>query len=96
MKTLFAKFGGSRLGKGAVASSVTLLSVVPSAFAAEPTPAPVSVSALIAGSWPDFITLFQNIWALMTANPLLAFLTTIGIAFAGFRIFRVAKRAARR
>lgn len=96
MKKLFTKFDGQRIGKTAVVGSVTLMSMVPIAFAAEPTPVPATVSGLITNNWPDFVTLFTNIWSLMVANPYLAFLTTVGIAAAGFRIFRMARRAARR
>lgn len=96
MKKLITKWGGQRLGKAVVAGSVASLFMVPAALASEPTPTPATVSSLISSNWPDFITLFGNIWNLMVANPYLAFLVTIGIAAAGFRIFRMARRAARR
>lgn len=96
MQKLIQKYGGQRFMKTTVVGSAVVGSLVPVAFAAEPTPTPATVSGLISANWPDFITLFGNIWNLMVANPYLAFLVTIGIAAAGFRIFRMARRAARR
>lgn len=96
MKELLKSVTEKCFSKSAVIGGVTLFSMVPSAFAAEPTPIPATVSGLISANWPDFITLFGNIWNLMVANPYLAFLVTIGIAAAGFRIFRMARKAARR
>lgn len=96
MKELMTKWGGKRLGKSAVVGSAALLSMVPSAFATETPSTTATISTLITNNWPDFVTLFTNIWGLMVANPYLAFLTTVGIAAAGFRIFRMARRAARR
>lgn len=95
MKDLVVKYGGNRFVKTAAAGGVTALSLVPSAFATGGTET-ATVSSLIADNWPAFVTLIGNIWSLLTANPLLAFLVTVGIAFAGFRIMRVAMRIARR
>lgn len=95
MKDFVVKYGGNRFAKTAVVGGATALSLAPSAFAtsgAEET----TVSSLITDNWPAFVTLIGNIWGLLTANPLLAFLVTVGIAFAGFRIMRVAMRIARR
>lgn len=96
MKELIQKYGGQRLVKTAVAGSAVLAFLSPVAFATGGETTTATISSLISSNWPDFITLFGNIWSLMTANPLLAFLTTVGIAAAGFRIFRMARRAARR
>lgn len=95
MKDLVVKYGGNRFVKTAAVSGVTALSLVPSAFATGETQT-ATVSSLITDNWPAFVTLIGNIWSLLTANPLLAFLVTVGIAFAGFRIMRVAMRIARR
>lgn len=95
MKELLKNVTENRFGKSVVVGGAVLLSMVPSAFATE-TPSTATVSTLITNNWPDFVTLFTNIWGLMVANPYLAFLTTVGIAAAGFRIFRMARRAARR
>lgn len=96
MKKLIQKYGGQRFVKMAVVGSAALASLSPVAFATGEGTTTATISSLISSNWPDFITLFGNIWSLMTANPLLAFLTTVGIAAAGFRIFRMARRAARR
>lgn len=97
MKKLVEKYGGRRFVKTAVAGSAVLASVSPVAFATgEGTTETATITSLITSNWPDFVALFGNIWSLMTANPLLAFLTTVGIAAAGFRVFRMARRAARR
>lgn len=95
MKDFVTKYGGNRFTKTAVVGGVTALSLAPSAFATGGTET-ATVSSLITDNWPAFVTLIGNIWDLLTANPLLAFLVTVGIAFAGFRIMRVAMRIARR
>lgn len=95
MKDFITKYGGNRFTKTAVVGGATVLSLVPSAFATGGTET-ATVSSLITDNWPAFVTLIGNIWGLLTANPLLAFLVTVGIAFAGFRIMRIAMRIARR
>lgn len=96
MKGFITEYGGNRFTKTAVVGGATVLSLAPSAFATGGTETATSVSDLITSNWPAFVTLIGNIWTLLTANPLLAFLVTVGIAFAGFRIMRVAMRIARR
>lgn len=95
MKDFITKYGGNRFTKTAVVGGATVLSLVPSAFATGGTET-ATVSSLITDNWPAFVTLIGNIWELLTANPLLAFLVTVGVAFAGFRIMRIAMRIARR
>lgn len=96
MKDFVVKYGGNRFVKTAVVGGATALSLAPSAFATGGTETTATVSSLITDNWPAFVTLIGNIWDLLTANPLLAFLVTVGIAFAGFRIMRIAMRIARR
>lgn len=96
VKNLITKYGGNRFMKTVVAGGVTAVSLMAPAFATSGETETVTVSNLITSNWPAFVTLVANIWQLLTANPLLAFLVTVGIAFAGFRIMRVAMRIARR